>query len=183
MVARPLTARLRTETRSLHAALDRSVRLLDPHLTKREYGTFLAKMWAWLAPVERRVADGLPPSMRLRQRASLLRADLEALNHPLMAPADGRCLPPLQYEPFCVGAYYVIEGSALGGEVIGKHVRHTLKLTEETGASYYGDTAFAVGARWRTVCAALDAYDRDQSDEVVEGAKQTFMSLHAWLTK
>jgi heme oxygenase len=179
----PLTVHLRDHTRHLHDALDRSLPLMRPGLTRHEYQAFLAKMLSWLEPTETRLVAWLGGRFPVRSRAVLIRRDLTALGAGRQATEAAAAVPPLlESEAHAVGAFYVLEGSALGGRVISRHLQQTLGLTADTGTAYFAGDAGGTGVRWREVCALLDRYAPPSVPSVSEGAARTFVSLLAWLT-
>jgi heme oxygenase (biliverdin-IX-beta and delta-forming) len=189
-----LPVELREQTRALHDALDRALPLMSASLTRPQYVDTLSRMHAWWAPTERRVSSLLSErfSLTLRERAGALRRDLDALGVSIPDSPDFPdfpdvpAVPPLTCEAHAVGAFYVLEGSALGAPFISRHLSETLGITPATGGSFFGGTSdgdrAATGRRWRDVQSALEQYPADDVSSVVDGARRTFASLHAWLT-
>ncbi len=187
---------LRTETRALHEALERRgpmARLLAPDLTLAEYGALLARLHGLYAPLEDRLArhaDALP--VPLAPRAPHLRADLAALGltaHAADAPTDASegvppaapgALPEVPDAAAALGVLYVLEGAALGGQVIARHVRRTLALTPAQGLAFFTGDADGTGARWVRFRDALAASPADP-DAVAASARDTFSAFHTWL--
>ena len=179
---KPLSAQLREGTHELHERLDRSLPLMRPGLTRAEYVAFLSRMLAWLEPTEQRLASALNHLVAVHRRAGRLETDLAALGEPLPASAGTAALPPLATEADALGCFYVLEGSALGGQIVSRHVERTLGLDARTGAAYFNGDGAATGSRWRAVCRTLDAYPAGPAPAVVDGANGTFRSLLSWLT-
>ncbi|MEM9302164.1 MAG: biliverdin-producing heme oxygenase [Pseudomonadota bacterium] len=117
------------------------------------------------------------PQTRLVQRVArvpLLRADLRALgirNEGDPAGAGGRL--DLSNPSFRAGALYVVEGSALGGKVIGAHLRRRFGTPVAGSLSYYGLYGSDVARTWRDVKNEINASGADP-DRAVEGAKRAF---------
>lgn len=172
---------LRDRTRSAHerveARVDAPARLGD----RAGYRAWLELLYGFHAttdpPLEERFADaGLPPSGR-RQR---LERDLAALG---ASPVEIDALPRL--DPAWIvdgcGALYVVEGSALGGAVLGRQARAALGVTPICGAAFFSG-AGSPAPRWRAVCAVLD--DRLGADEAlaaaVDGALGAFAEFEEW---
>lgn len=115
-------AALKAATRSAHDALDRLFSRLD--LSERdEYASFLTAHAAAFLPVEDALTKGgieriLPrwPDMR---RGRQLRADIDALGLKMPPPVTP---PALESDAAMLGAAYVLEGSRLGGKLIGPGV-------------------------------------------------------------
>ena len=157
---------------------------MSPRLTLEQYTIALSRMYAWWAPTERTVTTLLndaPFSVRLQLRSTLLRQDLEQLDSPIDAEASGDALPALTTEAHAVGALYVLEGSALGGQIISRQLRRQLDLDERTGTRFFSGNGHRTGERWRAVCAAVECYPRAMKADVLVGAETTFASLFKWL--
>jgi heme oxygenase len=174
---------LRERTQDLHGTLDSSLPLLSPALTLEQYVAFLGRMYAWLEPTERMTQDLLADGrfrVRPLRRAPAIVADLADLGG---RPAVlDRSIPRLESEAHAVGCCYVLEGSALGGQLIARHLSRTLNLSTERGSRYFRGSGADTGQRWRDVCRALDEYPTISSEPIVDGARRTFQSLIAWLT-
>jgi heme oxygenase len=156
---------------------------MNDALTRTSYTTFLTRMLAWLQPTERALSHRLPSrdlQVALVERAGWLAEDLVALGAPLPDSAPAEVLPALDSPGHAIGCWYVVEGSALGGQVISRRVQSRLGVTRDTGGRYFAGNGAATAARWRDVCGALDRYDGTTGD-VIEGARRSFESLGAWL--
>jgi heme oxygenase len=84
-----------------------------------------------------------------------------------------------------LGALYVIEGSNLGGRIIGRQVAKTLGVGPGTGGSFYcGLTAEDARRRWRLLQEVLSQeIDTPGTpwEPVVSAALTTFESLETWM--
>lgn len=180
-----LTAELRDRTRDLHAALDAALPLMSPTLTRDEYAQTIARMHAWWSPTERRAHEILRAGafdVPLRERTPALAADLDAIGNPPPEGADTMALPALDSLERAIGCLYVLEGSALGGQFISRHVAQALGLTGASGCSFFSGDPADVGRRWREVCGAIDRCPPTTFDDAADGARRTFSSLLTWLT-
>ena len=178
---------LRSGTAAEHAALERSLDLLDPELDRARLTGVLARMhgfwqsaesgldtWAARFPV-----DAGQVSWERRRRADLFAADLATLGAP--AAEVGPDLPVPSGTDEAMGRLYVLEGSTLGGAFIDRHLATVPDLRglrlrafspygSETGAMWHG---FRRAARDR-VAAGGDAAT------MVAAARQTFGALASW---
>ena len=180
--------RLRTETAPEHQAVEGSLDLLSPDLTRERLVAVLTRMhgfwqaaeaglgdWAATEPA---AADRVDWSQR--HRAPLFAADLAALG---AAPADE--LPELPAVPdtdAALGRLYVLEGSSLGGVFIDRHLA-TLPQLAAAGRlrcfTPYGDRTGAMWHAFRSVTRARVAEGGD-ADRLVRAARQTFGALAGW---
>ncbi len=167
---------------------------MDPGLTPQAYRRHLEALHGFYAPMEALLADRLTatmPALRPAERwkLPLLEEDLRALGHDAASltrlPRASR-LPSLPDVPEALGAFYVLEGATLGGQLL---LRHLLRHFAPAGV---GDFAFfraygeAVGPMWKafgevvthaSTTAASEAFDA----RVIQGARDTFDAFEAWL--
>ncbi|WP_236960507.1 biliverdin-producing heme oxygenase [Methylobacterium durans] len=136
-----LHARLRAETAATHAALERDLGWDARVATLSGYRDLLARFHGFHAAYEPAIAEALrePGFFEERRRIDWLSADLRHLG--LDAAAIGRlprvATPRIAGPAAALGTLYVLEGSTLGGQVIGRRVAALHGLDERTGCAYY----------------------------------------------
>ena len=182
---------LRDATRAHHARAEASLPLMDPALTRADYARVLEALHGFHAPLEARLAPRPWTTLGLdwdaRRKTPLLALDLRALGR-THAEVDALpvcdALPDTSSLARALGCAYVLEGATLGGQLVRRHLAHTLGLGPESGAAYYSAYGDAVGPMWREFVAGLTmAVERDgcPPDDVVAGARDTFDALADWL--
>lgn len=178
---------LRTGTAAEHAALERSLDLLDPALDRTRLTRVLERMHGFWQSAEagldawagRFPTDARSVSWQHRRRAGLFAADLATLG--ASGASTGPDLPPPAGTDEAMGRLYVLEGSTLGGTFIDRHLATVPELAglrlrafspygPETGVMWHG---FRRAARAR-VAAGGDA------GTMVASARQTFGALAMW---
>ncbi len=154
--ASPLAA-LRSATREHHHRIDR---LLDLHALadRSRYIRVLEVFHGFLPAWEQAVLSALPLHwhawMQQRSRRHFLEQDVRAMG---LAPLTRRVThPPLTGPAAAWGSTYVIEGSALGGQVITR-VLAANGLDTSNGAAYFRGWGAATGAMWREFRGVLEA--------------------------
>ncbi len=190
-------ARLRADTRDAHAQIETApalVRLVAQDLTRQEYIIILQHLQALHAHLEPAIAGELETipeaaSMLDGSRPRRLAEDLTWFGAPALAPPS---LPDLSGPAAALGALYVIEGSGLGGRVIGRHIAECLGVGPSTGGSFFcGLDAESARQRWSRLSAILDAADLDDSlgdpsdaeEAIVVSARETFAFLERYFRK
>jgi heme oxygenase len=152
-----LLTELRRSTQDHHGAIEALLDLGRPWQARR-YGDVLRGFNAFLHPFENALNRGLPPHLRpwyaTRRRAPLVAEDMAHLG--LQVPADlgARAAAVVQTVPTdgvasALGALYVIEGSALGGQVIAPRLAAELGHSPTLGARYFSGFGDRTGALWR----------------------------------
>ena len=109
---------------------------------------------------------------RMRITASLKDACFDAVNGIHLGGAGAK------YAAF--GSMYVLEGSALGGQVIAKAARNSLDIHAHNGGAYFNGFGSATAARWRSFLGLLDAEvgsDPISCATASKAAEQTFDAL------
>jgi len=202
-----LRFRLRDETLQAHqdaeAALD-----LDRRLASLgAYTALLRALYRAHRPIEARLAAfewaGSGIAFAERRKLAWLEADLAALRAlPVPADAagaprvaaDGGALvpadedaaappgdedgpPPSPGEAF--GMLYVLEGSTLGGRIIGREVAARLGLDADRGGRFFHGYGARTGAMWQGFTAALDRLGPTgpDADAAVAAARRTFETV------
>lgn len=180
-----LLQELRAATRPQHDRIERSLNLLDDHLTLERYRGLLVRFYGLYVPLEDRLrALGPAPVGALaaaRLKTPWLRADLAALGVPADRIELCPHLPDLRSDRRAWGCLYVIEGATLGGKLISAHVRRTLGLTPESGCAFFHSYGSRVGPMWREFRRQLSADASSDRAEVIAGARETFDTFSAWL--
>jgi heme oxygenase (biliverdin-IX-beta and delta-forming) len=152
----PLLA-LRAATRDHHDRIDRLMDLRRMR-DREHYARVLQVFDAFLARWEPAVAAALPTArgewLQARSRRPFLRHDLQALGADSLDAAID--LPAFARPPAAWGSLYVIEGSALGGQVITRHLAEA-GLHRGNGAAYFHGWGDATGGMWREFRALLEA--------------------------
>jgi heme oxygenase (biliverdin-IX-beta and delta-forming) len=178
----PLPA-LRAATRGPHDRIDRLMdlrRLCEPSRYARVLQVFDAFLPAW----ETAVLDALPRQwhgwLRARSRRPFLARDLQALG--IATHARRLELAPLRSEAAAWGSLYVIEGSALGGQVITRALAAE-GLRPEAGAAYFHGWGDSTGGMWRDFRQLLDRELQEPAalSQACESACQTFETLSGLL--
>ncbi|WP_205082726.1 biliverdin-producing heme oxygenase [Paracraurococcus ruber] len=191
----PLSARLRAETQDLHDRIEtnpRFARLMAPDLGLAEYRGLVAALLGHHAAAEAAVAlaGGLLPRAldldRRLTRSRLLAEDLRALG---LAEDAIAALPrcpgySLRSAEAAWGTLYVLEGSALGGQLIARHLAAVLGLSPAHGCAGMVPHGGETGLLWRGFKQLLDDAARaDALDPaaVVAAARHAFDTLDRWV--
>lgn len=150
-------AALRGATQDLHHDLDHRLPLARPDAGLADYRSHLAASGAWmraLLPWLERAGEGAAAARRLEWIAHDL-ADCAVGAPPAVPPAAGPARVRAADDgslAFCFGVLYVVEGAALGGQVL--HRRLAERLAPHP-LRYLAGAGAATGERWRSVVQTL----------------------------
>jgi heme oxygenase len=152
-------AALREVTGPAHEAIDRQLQL-GTDLTLDRYVRILQGFEGFLSAWEPAVAEVLTPEQRVwfsgRSRLAFVRQDLAALA-PGGTPGPAPVLPPLPNRSAAFGSLYVLEGSALGGQVIARRAAERFGFDGQRGAAYFHGFGDRTGGLWREFRERLEA--------------------------
>jgi heme oxygenase (biliverdin-IX-beta and delta-forming) len=181
--------RLRTETAGEHQAVEQTLDLLSPDLTRDRLVDVLTRMHAFWAAAEAGLdawaaehpADADRVGWSHRHRTALFAADLAALDAP-DERSDRPELPVVADTDAALGRLYVLEGSSLGGVFIDRHLATLPQLADAGRLSAFSPYGERTGAMWhafRSVTRERVAAGGD-ADRVVDSARETFGALARW---
>lgn len=149
---------LRTQTSYLHQALDTRLSAGGGSLTLKQYTAFLRATSAVVVPLEvplaLRLGDLFVHERAGERRASLTR-DLAELDTTLAPPSA--TLPAIDGRADAFGAAYVILGSHLGGQMIGRGL-FGRDVTGATPTCYVNLYGAELGPMWKRFTAALGTF-------------------------
>lgn len=180
-----LHLRLRAATAPAHEALERDLDWQARVSSLAGYRGLLARLRgfhaAWEPVIGTALSDGA--FFDPRRRLDALDRDLAflGLSAEDIAGLDRARSLSLDGPATAMGALYVLEGSTLGGRVIGRHIGATHGLTGE-GLAYYSGHGARTGAMWAAFRARLDGYE-EESEAVVAAANGTFDAMRVWLSR
>ncbi|WP_053076698.1 biliverdin-producing heme oxygenase [Caenimonas sp. SL110] len=172
---------LRSATARSHDRIE-SVLQLEGDFSLAHYGAVLQGFAAFLDTWEPGVSNALPPHLKpwfaARTRGDMVRRDLVSLQ--LARPAPARLEIDLASPAAVFGSLYVLEGSALGGQVISRRLLEVHGFTPDHGAAYFNGHGAQTGRMWREFRQRLDAEvdDCDANRAIASAvAIQTFDAL------
>jgi heme oxygenase len=148
------------------------------------YARVLQVFEAFLAAWEPSVAAALPPAhsdwLQARSRRPFLLRDLQVLGVPALQQTVP--LAPLAGAASAWGSIYVMEGSALGGQVITRSLAEA-GLHPHSGAAYFHGWGEATAAMWREFRELLETELAQPvaADQACQAARRTFDTLSALL--
>jgi heme oxygenase len=178
---------LRVATSAQHQQLERlpiNARLLSDDVQLPEYRITLLRLYGFYKPLSLR-AQSFPTTWTSDVVTSVqaLAGDLLDLN--VLPPelddiAGCETLPALTTADQALGCGYVIEGSALGGRVIARHLSKVFGGRGGVPMRFFAGDGDRAAERWRRFCAELDATANDV-DDVCTGARAIFDAMAGWL--
>jgi heme oxygenase len=162
-------------------------------LDRPGYVRLLERLLGFHAPIEATIASALADEnfgldLSRCRRSHLLVQDLRVLG------AGDSCSPPsrpmvdrpaLTSAAEAMGWLYVVEGSALGGRLLARHLDHVLPPHDASGRLFLlagGDSAHI---SWREVCQAVDVcgLEPERLKTMIAGALGAFDCFGSWFAE
>jgi heme oxygenase len=187
----PLLSALREATAEMHKDVERQTPFFSPAFDRQAYVRWLDVMHPFYGAVDRAVDESgfrAATGWSYRPRTELINRDLACLVQRAPAPvaAAPEVLEPivsLRRHGQIAGMLYVIEGSALGGQVLLKVLGRAAGVTADEGASFFaphGDNPRTPWASYIGLLAGLSG-DPQVCQDAVQGAVATFTTLGRWI--
>ena len=177
-----LTA-LRHATAASHGAIESLLRL-DAQIDPDRYAAILCGFDVFLSAWEPAVMAALPERLQGgfmgRSRRAFLHQDLGTLGLERTTAAAAAALPNLPSRAAAFGSMYVIEGSALGGQVIARQLAGRFGEGKGTGSAYFLGWGDLTGRMWREFREQLEievGTDPVDLEAACVAAVQTFDAL------
>jgi heme oxygenase len=182
----PMIEALRGATARQHRDIEALLQLDGESLQMPRYRSILAGFEIFLAHWEPQVLARLPPALhgwfRERSRHALLQRDLAVLRQACLPRREADPAHRLQlHTPAAAwGSMYVLEGSALGGQVIARRLQQRWGLDGDSGAAYFHGWDARTGPLWRDFRDRLEAQvppDPPSRQQACAAAACTFEAL------
>lgn len=177
-------AALRQATGDLHRKVESLVPLLRADFDQVQFARWLNLMHPLYEVLDSVIENQDLPSRigwRYVRRSDLITRDLSLLTEFHFAPAPA---PTYLYDRLgathrALGALYVIEGSALGGQVLHKALAKRIPMVANHGSLFLAPHGLDTKARWGEFIECLGAHTDDESaiPDVIEGASMTFAAV------
>lgn len=178
---------LRDVTSPAHKKLEEarlSKLIVSENLSIEDYASYLEKMNLVMSSFEKEIFPILKPyfsDLERRSKLHLLKKDLNFLSQKTsIKKSDFKGFSPTHPVAYYMGAFYVLEGSILGGKFIYKNIHSTLGFDAEQGATYFNGYGAETGKLWSTFMEHFTNYALQSQDkkEIIDGADTTFTILN-----
>ncbi len=180
---------IRQATRAHHVALESIVDFKSRMITVQRYSGLLQIMHGIIAPLERELGrldwSGTGIDFASRRKAHWLASDLDFLES---ISSEGRQIGQCEILPMVTnlnqafGCLYVMEGSTLGGKIIGDMLTRQLGITRNSGGAFYASYGVQIPKMWEEFRDAATSFcnTTEKCDEAVDAAVKTFECYASW---
>lgn len=177
-----LIEKLRKSTRDQHTKLDQiseMKRLTSDSVEVNDYKNYLQAFYSIYCNIEDDIynyASQYLEEINLNQRKPYLISDLKQLesDYSSLVIKSKLQLNDKEY----LGALYVMEGSRLGGNLIGKHLLNHSDLEESNLEFLF----FPASVKWSQIISFLNEQPAEDHVEIIAGAQKTFKYFYEELS-
>lgn len=188
--------RIKSQTQTAHQHIEQNyltASLVAERLKRTEYILLLEKFLSFYLPCEQELLhqefwQKEAFDIEKRLKTPLIIKDLNFLGFSeskikqLEKPDE---LPELRQNAQIMGYLYVVEGSTLGGQILGRHLQSLFGFTDKHGAAFfYSYGKENLGIMWRSFQNLLENFINQFPEEenlVIDSANQTFHLLNQHL--
>lgn len=187
---------LKTETMSAHKQLERTnyfIRLFEPDYSIQEYRRLLCRFYGFFSAIEPLIFENLTETqlsvLGHKVKVGLLAKDISLFEGDEAGLQNmPRCdkLPRLNSFARQMGAFYVLEGSTLGGRIIAKRLKEHFGTEILDKLNYYNCYGENISVEWKGFQSFMGSQFDDKEAEipdVIAAANDTFLCLHQWFDK
>jgi heme oxygenase len=175
-----LSERLKLETAAEHEALEQEMMpLLRGANSVKSYAQLLQGMYRFLAPLEQQAHQKIDidtlPDLESRRGTHWMAKDLQALGEEALSAGNSE-VPEVLSGADAWGAFYLLEGSTLGGQMITKILQKQLP-EEARQLAYFGGYGAQTGSMWKAFKYHLNLFGEtqpEQQEAVVRFARTAF---------
>jgi heme oxygenase (biliverdin-IX-beta and delta-forming) len=183
---------LKTNTSTAHKKLEKSScfkRLFADDYTMDEYALLLSYFYSFYNAIEPMIFNDLPSEslshLQHRTKSHLLHQDVNFLGVNTNELAICKVLPNISTFTNKMGVLYVLEGSLLGGRVIGQHLKKHFGEDTLLPLNFYSCYGADLQTEWQNFALFMGQCFNHQPDnvinDVVDSANATFTALQQWI--
>lgn len=176
--------KLKEQTKESHQDLER---VLIPQIksikTKEDYLDLLGLFYSYFGALEEKIrividARSLPDYPQ-RRKTSSIAADIAALGGKVPDFVSEEQLPEIRDHAEALAALYVIEGSALGGQIISRMISQSLKGKADAALTFYKGYGEQTMDMWNSFKEAINQQiiSEDQQERAIVTATGTFLKF------
>jgi heme oxygenase (biliverdin-IX-beta and delta-forming) len=187
-----LSSFLKRATRTLHSSVEAEVAIDRRLASSAEYVQLLKRLYGIHKPFEdilgakKEIVEAYVPDVGERFKVHLLEQDLHFLKAGSPTNAEVCSLAEVEGIPEIFGAFYVLEGSTIGGNMIAQSVHRHLGYGPGKGTSFYSSYGKDVGRRWNVFKSHLDRLETNgpfSREAVLDGATRMFRIFGEWFRR
>jgi heme oxygenase len=130
---------------------------------------------------DRFLNDDTVPAYSARRKPSWIRNDIQQCNEVMNPPLCNQ-IPVIQNKYEALGAFYVLEGSVMGGAIISKKLKEQLNI-DDSCLSFFRGYGENNPSMWKDFLNVLDGIEEgsQEANAVIKKAKDSFSTFKTWI--
>jgi heme oxygenase (biliverdin-IX-beta and delta-forming) len=179
---------IREATGEMHRELDNSLLPEIQQISRvKDYAVLLRSFYGFFKPVMDKVDLYLDGSFisdyDIRRKPAAILQDLNSIGENSQPVPFAQDLPEIYNTASAAGAFYVLEGSTLGGVYLSKLLADQTGLDRSAGLSFFYGYGKESRSKWEAFISALHAqpFTREEALQVIATARTTFACFKSWL--
>lgn len=190
----PLSELLKTQTSPVHRDIEKNPMIrsiFEPGFSVERYRHLLQALYLYYQPLEEQIDAYLKQSKDLnlayKNKSHLLEEDIYGLtineNNVFDTSEVTQLIPKLDSKEKLIGCIYVLEGAAMGGQIMYRRIQKKLGGQVASSTAFYGYPGTDLAIHWSAIKNFIDSnkIQPKKRVHVVDGAKEVFISLDRWL--
>lgn len=181
-----LIEQIRQSTRQAHQELDQQVYpLIQQIKDDNSYVKMLETFYGYYKPVygllDMYLSNETVPDYTERRRPEAILNDINNFSErsEIALCSD---VPVVSNISQALGAFYVLEGSTMGGQIISKKIAANLELNTNNGLSFFNSYGENNKNMWSNFLVSLNEQEKDlNTDEIILTAYKTFSKFRNWI--
>lgn len=184
-----LSEKLKEATKTNHQLLEKKlITNIKSIRTKQDYTALIALFYGFFGGMEKQINKEIDTTQLQdyaeRRKATALANDLDQLGAVKPTLASDKEIPQISNHLQALGAFYVMEGSTLGGKIISKMIRQQIGEPDMEGLSFFNGYGEKTDAMWQTFKDVIDQPLLPAEQEVVvKAADETFFQFSQWFDR
>lgn len=179
---------LRNATSDLHREVGQLIPFFEKGFDQEQFARWLCLMHPFYKELDDQFQ--LQDFLKLigweyNPRSALIERDLSLLetNLPVLSDSGRSLFQNIDTTYKRLGSLYVVEGSALGGQILLNALSPSIPMVYQHGSAFLSPYGDATSERWTQFIECLGAfnYDEHSSTEIIHGASITFAKMSAWI--
>ena len=175
---------LRAATGEAHKELDSSLMPVFSGITNRDsYAEILQSFYGFFSPLMQKinafVTEEVVADKATRRNADVALQDLAGMGIVYNTRYTATDLPLINSVDEAMGAYYVLEGSTMGGVYLSKIIRDKLNLENNDITSFFYGYGKESREQWQRFIDSLNSLGAKSKDphKIIEAANETFLKF------
>lgn len=180
---------LRKQTRQTHTELDHAVfPLIQQIRTTDDYARMLRTFYGFFQPLydqfDQWLNDSVVSDYSRRRKPEWIIQDLQAIGATGTALPVCNNVPTITSQPEAFGAFYVLEGSTMGGTIISKKISENLNLNPGVGFRFFSGYGENNRKMWNDFITSMEAREENQKclNSLIDLSQKTFHLFNEWIT-